>query len=183
MNVKKGNSLILIENGQIKSYDLDDKNTWEIGRPSKDNNPDIKLSSLLVSRRHGKLRNMDGTWFYVDYYAKNGTFLNNRHLTTGLGGRVKPVILKDGDTFVFGGGKDGVINCKTVFGMFVTEKFDEKWKTIDSRGYENASFILNGKETPYMKLIKGTVIKENDGIGIYMGDLTYLIGNVEFKGR
>ena len=43
MSGKRENSLIIIENGQIKTYDLDNKTEWYLGRPSKDNIPDIKL--------------------------------------------------------------------------------------------------------------------------------------------
>ena len=32
---KKENNLIIIENGQLTSYMLDNKNVWEVGRPSK----------------------------------------------------------------------------------------------------------------------------------------------------
>ena len=52
MKDKKENILVIIENGQIKTYTLDDKIKWEIGRPSKNNNPDIKLRSTTVSRKH-----------------------------------------------------------------------------------------------------------------------------------
>ena len=58
MHGKIENNLILIENGQIFSYVLDNKNSWEIGRPSKDNIPDIKLHSATVSRKHGKFQNI-----------------------------------------------------------------------------------------------------------------------------
>lgn len=102
---KKEKNLIIIENGQLTSYMLDDKNVWEVGRPSKENIPDIKLHSTTVSRRHGKFQNLDGEWFYLDYNGKNGTVYNQKHIKPGINGRVRPVMLKDGDLFVFGGGE------------------------------------------------------------------------------
>ena len=72
MRGKKGNSLVVIENGQLTTYSLDDRVTWEVGRPSKENIPDIKLHSATVSRQHGRFQNMDGIWFYVDRMGKNG---------------------------------------------------------------------------------------------------------------
>lgn len=54
MNIKKSNNLVVIENGQLTQYSLDDKNVWEVGRPSRDNVPDIKLHSTTASRKHGK---------------------------------------------------------------------------------------------------------------------------------
>ena len=106
MHGKNGNSLIIIEKGQLTAYTLDDRNVWEIGRPSKGNIPDIKLHSTTVSRKHGKFQNMDGVWFYVDYNGKNGTVYNQKHINPGINGRMKPVMLYDGDILVFGGGDD-----------------------------------------------------------------------------
>lgn len=79
MMCRKGNNLVIIESGQLIEYALDDKNIWEIGRPTKGNIPDIKLYSTTVSRKHGKFENMEGIWFYIDYNGKNGTFYNHKH--------------------------------------------------------------------------------------------------------
>ena len=73
MSGNRENTLIVIENGQLTSYDLDNRLIWEVGRPSKDNLPDIKLHSLTVSRKHGRFQNIDGMWFYLDKNGKNGT--------------------------------------------------------------------------------------------------------------
>ena len=54
MSVEKRNVLTLLENGQLKTYLLDDQLSWEVGRESINSNPDIKLRSTTVSRRHGK---------------------------------------------------------------------------------------------------------------------------------
>lgn len=183
MHGRKENNLILIENGQIFSYALDDKNSWEVGRPSKDNLPDIKLHSSTVSRKHGKFQNMDGVWFYLDHKGKNGTVYNHKHLSAGLNGRIKPVMLNDGDTFVFGGGEEEVINCKTIWAMFVTKSFDGEWRVVDSKGYEKLQFISGEGSTTMDVPAKGFVLERETGIAIYMGDLTYLIGDIEVIGR
>ena len=78
MSGKKENSLIIIENGQIKTYDLDNKTEWYLGRPSKNNIPDIKLHLNTVSRKHGKFQNIDGVWFYMDYNGKSGKKWTNQ---------------------------------------------------------------------------------------------------------
>lgn len=106
MSSNKINRLIVIENGQLISYDLDNKLVWEVGRPSINNVPDIKLHTLTVSRKHGRFQNMDGMWFYIDKKGKNGTVYNGKYITTGLKGRIKPVALKNGDILIFGGGKE-----------------------------------------------------------------------------
>jgi len=183
MHGKKGNNLILIENGQLTSYLLDDKPSWEIGRPSKDNVPDIKLHSATVSRKHGKFQNMDGIWFYLDHKGKNGTVYNHKHISSGINGRIKPVMLKDGDVFVFGGGEEEVINCKTIWGLYIEREYDEAWRVMDSKGYKTVSFLSGNNETTLVDPVKGTVIEKEDGIAIYMGDLTYMVGDMEVFGH
>ena len=65
MSVEKRNVLTLLENGQLKTYLLDDQLSWEVGRESINSNPDIKLRSITVSRKHGKFQNINGNWLYV----------------------------------------------------------------------------------------------------------------------
>lgn len=182
MKDKKENILVIIENGQLKSYTLDDKTKWEVGRPSKNNDPDIKLYSTTVSRKHGKFENLDGLWFYVDYNGKNGTVYNHKYIRPGLKGRIKSVMLKEGDVFVFGGSKEEVINCKTVFGLFLTKEFEDGWRIVDTNGYEKIKFITDDKITLRENPKKGMVLNTDQGIAIYMGSLTYLTGNIEIKG-
>ncbi len=174
----KENNLIIIEKGQLTSYSLDNKTAWEIGRPSKDNAPDIQLHSTTVSRKHGKLQNMDGVWFYLDYNGKNGTVYNHKHIETGLNGRIKPIMLKNGDIFVFGGGLEEIINHKTIWGMFSEKGFDDTWRIVDTKGINKLCFCLPEKNTVLSEPLKGTVIDDDAGIAIYMGDLTYLIGDI-----
>ena len=182
MNGKKNNNLIVIENGQINTYLLDDKLQWNVGRPSKENKPDIKLHSSTVSRKHGSFRNVDGIWFYVDGNSKNGTVYNKKRIKSGLNGRVKPVMLSDGDILVFGGGDEEVINSATIWTMFSNRDFDELWRVADTKGYEEVTFIEGAKEIRYRKPDRGLVVTMENGIAIYMGDITYLSGNVEISG-
>lgn len=182
MHGNKGNSLIVIENGQIVSYTLDNRNAWEIGRVSGDNIPDIKLHVATISRKHGKLQNMDGVWFYLDGKRKNGTIYNHKPLSTGLNGRVKPVMLNHGDTFVFGCGETEVINCKTVWAMFVTYSINEDWRIVDSKHYKQLQFISGEGSTTLTSPEKGFVFEKENGVAIYMGDLTYLLGDIEVIG-
>lgn len=179
MNGKKGNKLIVIEDKQIKSYTLDNRNTWEIGRASKDNIPDIKLKSLTVSRKHGKFQNMEGIWFYLDYKGKNGTVYNKKHINTGINGRVKPILLNDGDVFVFGGEEEEVIDCKTIWALFITRDYEESWRIVDTKECKRIKIVTGEATTILNRPNKGTVIDKEDGIAIYMGELTYLIGNIK----
>lgn len=175
---KKGNCLIVIENGQLTTYALDDKVIWEVGRPSKDNIPDIKLHSTTVSRQHGRFQNMDGVWFYVDGLGKNGTVYNGKHITLGLRGMIKPITMNNGDVLIFGGGEEAVINSKTIWAMFSERYFDERWRVEDTKGISQLLFTGGEQPTLYSNPIKGTIIEKEDGIAIYMGDITYLVGDI-----
>lgn len=170
---KRANNFIVIEHERLTVYPLDDKNVWEIGRVSKENHPDIILHAATVSRRHGRFQNVDGVWFYLDYNGKNGTVYNQRHITSGLSGRVKPVALKDGDVFVFGA---------AVWGLYITRDFEESWRIADSSEYAQIQLMTEGGITILNRQDKGAVIEKDKGIAIYMGDFTYLIGDVEMKG-
>lgn len=178
MHGKNINNLIVIENGQLSIYLLDDKLVWEVGRPSKDNWPDIKLHSATASRKHGRFQNMDGIWFYIDNNGKNGTVYNEKHIETGLNGRVKPIMLSDGDILIFGGSREAVINCKTIWVMFSTHYYDEYWRIVETRECTNFVFSDGHKETKLENPAKGTVIEKDNGLAIYMGDITYLAGDV-----
>ena len=179
---KKGNSLVVIENGQLTTYSLDDRVTWEVGRPSKENIPDIKLHSATVSRKHGRFQNMDGVWFYVDGLGKNGTVYNGKHVTPGLRGKVKPITLNNGDVLIFGGGEEAIINSKTIWTLFSERMFEERWRVEDTKGLSRLSFTDGNQATVYEEPAKGTVIEKEDGIAIYMGDVTYLVGNIAVMG-
>lgn len=182
MRGKKGNSLIVIENGQLTTYSLDDRVMWKVGRPSKENMPDIKLHSATVSRQHGCFQNMDGIWFYVDRMGKNGTVYNGRHITSGIGGRVKPITMSDGDILIFGGGEKPVINSKTIWAMFLEHTFNERWRVEDTKGLRKLTFTDGNQSTVYEEPEKGTVVEKENGIAIYMGDITYLVGDIAVVG-
>lgn len=174
----KMNRLIVIENGQLTTYDLDNKLVWEVGRPSKDNFPDIRMYSSTVSRKHGKFQNVDGMWFYLDKNGKNGTVYNGKHITTGIKGRIKPITLKNGDILIFGGGEEAAINCKTIWALFSERGIEEKWRVEDTKGLERMVFTDGRDETKLENPEKGTVIETEYGIAIYMGDITYLSGDI-----
>ena len=176
---RKSNHLIIIENGELKDYSLDNKLTWDVGRKSKDNDPDIIMHVPTVSRKQGIFKNLDSVWFYVDYKGKNNTILNKKPIGTGLGGRLKPVILRDGDVLLFGGREKAEINSKIVWAYFSVTEYEGEWRVADTKGYNELHFISGNKRMSRINPDKGDVIKEEDGIAIYMGDITYLKGNMD----
>ena len=175
------NQLIIIENGQLDAICLDDRTSWEVGRGSSEFRPDIRLHSPTISRRHGRFQNVDGCWFYTDYNVKNRTVHNKRKIRKGLGGKSKPVMLKDGDIFVFGSGDEYAINEKTAWALYACGCPEAQWRAADTRGSEMLSFS-NGQQTlQFRNPEKGTVVSLPGGLGICMGDLTYLLGRMTLE--
>lgn len=176
------NQLIVIENGQLDAICLDDKPHWEVGRGSPDCRPDIRLHSLTVSRKQGRFQNMDGCWCYVDYSGKkNGTYHNQKRLSKGLGGRVKPVMLSDGDTLIFGSGDSPVLNGKTTLALFYTKSMEGQWRASDTRNVQQLEFFDGVQLIRLEKPVRGTVVEQENGIAIYMGDITYLLGKTQLR--
>ena len=91
-------------------------------------------------------------------------------------------MLKDGDLFVFGGGEQQVLNYKTILGLFLTKVYGEDWRVVDSKGYSTLRFLTGEDMETVNSPEKGTVIKKEKGIAIYMGDVTYLAGDIEMTG-
>ncbi len=182
MHGRREHDLIVIENRQLQVYHLDDKSEWTIGRLSRENTPDIPLSGSTISREHGKFCNIDGVWYYIDKLGKNGTVYNNSRIRPGRNGQLWPIILEDQDVLIFGGGKEAVIDTKTVWAMFSEWAVDDKWRVEDTMGMSMVSFSGNGQTIRLDRPVKGSVIKQEDGMAIYMGDLTYLSGDIAVTG-
>ena len=182
MSKNSGNYLIVIEGGCLELYCLDDKVQWIVGRGSQDVKPDIRLYSPTVSREHGKFKNVDGFWYYYDNHGKNGTVCNDKHIEPGIRGRKKPIMLKNGDTFVFGGGTEKIINHKTVWAMYLDYRYNSNWRIVDTKDYKNLQFI-NGEEViSYKEPERGCGVNRETVMAIYMGGITYLWGDMKVTG-
>lgn len=178
MHGKMENQLIVIENGKLSAYALDDRLKWTVGRPTPDNIPDISFHCSTVSRRHGEFRNMDGLWFYLDHLGKNGTVCNGNHIGKGINGKVKPVMLKDGDVLIFGGSNEANINSKTVWALFCSHVYEGGWRVVDTKRHSRLKFSDGRMEYAFTEPEKGMVLENEDGMAIYMGDVTYLAGRM-----
>ena len=183
MKCKRENNLIIYEDGCLKKYLLDDRKAWELGRATPERRPEIEVHTPTVSRRHGSFQNMDGVWFYLDYNGKNGTIYNHKHLKPGINGKIRPIMLKDGDVFLFGCGGEENVTCKSVWGLFTEKGFDDDWRVEDTKGYRRLSFLCGEEETSFMDPVEGTVVDGKEGMAIYMGDRTFLIGDMSLCGE
>ena len=111
----------------------------------------------------------------------NGTIYNHKHIDSGLKGRRKPIMLKYGDVFLFGGGKDEIISERTIWGLFAENDFSGEWRTEITKDMDQISLSCGSEKTTLVKPGKGTMIYSEQGIAIYMGDLTYLAGDMNMS--
>ena len=84
------NTLIVIDNYEMKEIHLDDRKSWTIGRNTENNAADIPIKSHRVSRKHGKFICESGIWFYFDTNSMNGTIYNGNKILPSI---VPPSIL------------------------------------------------------------------------------------------
>lgn len=179
---KRENSLIVIEGGSLQVYPLDEKLTWSIGRSGKGRVPDIRLHALTISRDHGELSSSSGEWLYLDHRSLNGTIHNGKQMLPERGNRIRPVMLEDGDILVFGSGKSAVICSQTAFAVFSKYTYgDGNWRVADTKGAVHLKFSGNGSCLEFDRPKKGQLFRAEDGMAIYMGDITYLFGTVSVK--
>ena len=171
------NTLIVIQNGQLKEYCLDDKPVWTVGRPTPENTPDIKLLSKTVSRKHGTFKASNGIWFYSDEYSTNGTKYNGKKMKLNSFKRKIPVILNDGDVFIFGSPRKDFSDL--TWALYSRLAFTDSWQVIYSKGYSALEFSLADEKIMFDKPEIGTHMKNNGGIAIYMGDKTFVTGNIK----
>jgi len=169
--------LIIIEQERLKVYRLDDKASWEIGRASKEGIPDIELITPTISRPHGVFKNKGGLWLYNDYCKLNGTTHNGIRLTVNNNQK----ILEDGDILVFGGNGTSVVNSQTVWAIYLKREMGELYYAIDTSREKVLRFTDGVSTTKFVRPEKGTVADKGGGVGIYMGDFTYLFGDIRLK--
>lgn len=72
-------------------FELRGKNSVIIGR----NSTDLKLSDIMISRYHARLKEVDGRWYVRDLGSRNGTKLNGERL-------LRTQALREGDLIATG---------------------------------------------------------------------------------
>ena len=90
------NNLIVIENGQLNIYLLDNQVVWEVGRMSKEYTPDIPMHATTISRRHARLEYKGNDFYLTDLHSSNGTFINGELISP-----MKPFQIHSGDDVIF----------------------------------------------------------------------------------
>lgn len=122
--------LIVVENGMVKSYPLEMRNLWLIGRSCLNMEQDIMLNSQIASRRHGCIQNIAGEWYYVDLGSINGTYYNGEKILPDANGKFGAIKLNNQDVLrIDSEDLDNPADCG-VWMMFSTEGIGKRWETI-----------------------------------------------------
>ena len=128
-----GTTLVILENNQIRTCELDVKASWSVGRydPTMPNTPDILFESPIVSREHGWIQNIDDMWFFVDNPKNlNGTFHNGRKIPRPLSGIKQPTPLENGDVLRIDNENLNNVSSNGVLMLFSTAPVKGTWTTL-----------------------------------------------------
>lgn len=134
-----GANLIILEKGEISIQALDNRPEWLIGRyhPDMPNVPDIPLSSMIVSKEHGWLRNIEDQWYYVDNPKNlNGTFHNGTKIPRPMPGRRRPTPLENGDILRIDNEDLNHASSKGILMLFTTVPAKGAWTVYQLGGHD-----------------------------------------------
>ena len=176
-------TLLIIENNQLSTYRLEDRSTWQIGRITMTNQPDIPLHLPTISRNHGFFENMDGFWFYIDNNTTNGTLYNKTPMLPDTFGRRKPTFLAHGDVLVLGTREPSAIPESTVWAFYFDNVCTDDWRIAYTGNCASLIFSDGTLTSCYTLLQKGMVDIKPNGLAIYMGEYTFLHGNMTVQGQ
>ena len=102
-----------------------------IGRASAQIDCDIRIHSPIVSRAHGEIIRLYGTYYYKDLNSTNGTYVN-RMLIGGQTADRQTVELRDGDVLCFDIREDGQSRPDRVFALFAAFcDAESRWSTLE----------------------------------------------------
>lgn len=119
--------LIVVENHEIRTYDLSRRTSWTIGRQTQENFPNIPFKSMIVGRKHGQLYLVNGTWFYEDGGSINGTIHNEDYINSRECNRRLSVQLKDGDILKVDSRDMNSTDARGVTMFFTTNPMSGSW--------------------------------------------------------
>lgn len=129
--------LVILEKNTIRVCPLETKESWTLGRvdPTGTVAPDIPLSSMIVSRRHGSFHRTGDQWYYTDNPDNlNGTYRNGRKIPRPLMGESRPVLLTHGDVLRIDNTDLNRANKDGVLMLFTTVPINGVWTKVPLAG-------------------------------------------------
>lgn len=133
---ESGAALIVLENDEIRVFELDRQVEWALGRrdPLQSSAPDIAFDSPIVSCTHGSLKHVYDRWYYVDDpHNTNGTYLNAVKIERS-GAQRHPQPLKDGDVLRIDSSDLDRARPDGVWMLFTTQPGKGKWSSLPLEG-------------------------------------------------
>lgn len=152
-----GVNLVVLEDGQIRVFALDTRTDWLVGRydPEEPNIPDIRFSSVIVSRTHGWIQNIDNRWYFVDNPENhNGTFHNGVMISRPKNGNKIPTLLENGDVLRIDYKDLNHPDPRGVMMLFTTATIKGTWTSYDLKHGETTIGRCEGcdivEDLPYI---------------------------------
>lgn len=82
---------------------------------------------------------------------------------------------------IFGSGDSPVLNGKTTLALFYIKSVEDQWRASDTRNAQQLEFFDGVQLIRLENPVKGTVVEQENGIAIYTGDITYLLGKTQLR--
>lgn len=130
LSISSSANLVVLEDGAVRSYPLNENQIWKIGRKNPESENDIELESKIVSRKHGQIQSVDGEWYYIDNGSLNGTYYNGSKIKANDHGEFDAVKLSNGDILRIDSDSLDYPEERGVFFLFTTEGIGNQWKTV-----------------------------------------------------
>ena len=138
LSVSSSASLVVLEAGTVRSFPLEGKQVWKIGRKNPESESDIELESKIVSRKHGRIQSVDGAWYYIEEGSLNGTYYNGEKIKRNDKGEFDAVKLTNGDILRIDSDSLNHPEERGVLFLFTTEGIGNQWKTAMLRKNETS---------------------------------------------
>ena len=143
-------TLVVLEQGKVRTVSLKGKDRWTIGRAAGGVSPDIPLQSSIASRRHGELLCHDGRWYYKEGGSVNGTFHNGRFMGPETGGKTRMTVLQNGDTLRIDYKDLTRPDERGVWMLFTTDLAADTWRY---RSLQGQTICRIGREADLCQLV------------------------------
>ncbi len=136
LSISSSANLVILEGGSVRSFPLEGKQVWKIGRKNPESENDIELESKIVSRNHGRIQNIDGDWYYIESGSLNGTYYNGNKITANDNNDFDAVKLSNGDILRIDSDSLDNPEERGVLLLFTTEGIGNQWKSMTLRKKE-----------------------------------------------
>ncbi len=173
-------AMIVFENETITKWMLTSKNRWTIGRQCPANYPDISLKSDIAGRKHGELIYVSNEWFFMDMGSINGTYYNGEKIRDRINGKIKPVLLNNGDILRIDADDLNNPDERGILMIFTTDSIYDRWVKCSlnknktyyiGRDFKECDIVLN---MPYISKKHASITFLNEKY--YLSDCGSLAG-------